>query len=623
MAAAHVLDIDSLLNPISDDRPAGDDLRWEDEFARLESARESDEDAASRDIYERERKLADFDAVIAMGTELLRERTKDLRIAAFIVDALARRHGLPGMRDGLLLIQQLQEQFWETMHPEPEDGDLELREGVIEWLDGDRSLPLIIRSVPLTHAFGDLCYSYFRYKESRDVEQAIAKNPERADELIAEGKIRSEDFDNAVKATDESFYRNLLVQVRDCRAAIDQLNESLSAEKHFGRKGPRLSACISAIEDVSKLVEKLVKSRGITEEPPELPVSEEDDVETEAIPEDVEPSETISADEPEPPARSPRPRSSSGPIHDPSDARQRIAEAARFLQAADPSDPVPYLVVRALSMGSFYRISGRPSPSELPAIPTEIRREARRLADDQDWEGLLQVCERAMAESAGLGWLDNHRYSLIALDQLGHDDARRAVRAVLLAWLSDYPDWPECEMDDETPCASRETRAWLSELQPIQEPEPEPAPEPEPQSPQWLSVEPDSQNPEPAPHEPDPWDRARELLGSGNSGEALAMMARAVREARTGRERFLRTLQQAELCLAMNRPAISRSLLDDLARQIDEFRLEHWEEAELCARVFAGLYRCVRDDDPDRAREVYRRLCQFDISLAVQLGETH
>ncbi|WP_169978674.1 type VI secretion system protein TssA [Tautonia rosea] len=631
MASAQFLDLDSLLTPISEDRPAGDDLRWEDEFAQLEAARESDEDASSRDIYERDRKLADFDAVISLGTDLLRERTKDLRIAAFVADALARRFGLPGLRDGLILIRQMQERFWETMHPEPEDGDLELREGVIEWLDGDRSLPLILRSVPLTHALGDLCYSFFRYKESRDVEQAIAKNPDRADEFKAEGKIRAEDFDNAVKATDESFYRTLLMQVRDCRTSIDQLNESLSAEEHYGRKGPRLSACVSAIEDVSKIVEKLVKSRGITEEPPEPPDEVEEDVEADEFREEEfledEPSESLPFDEPKRPVPSSRSRSSSGPILDTSDARRRIAEAARFLQGTDASDPVPYLVVRALTMGDFYRITGCPSSSELPAIPTEIRREARRLADDQDWESLLQVCERALGEPGGLGWLDDHRYAMLALDQLGHDHARRAVQAMLLAWLADYPDWPECEMDDETPCASRETRAWLAELQPTEEPEPEaesePEPEPEPEPPQRLPDNLGSQDLATEFQEPDPWDRARDLFESGNNAEALSVMARAVREARTGRERFLRALQQAELCLAMNRPSIAGSLFDDLARQIDEFRLERWEEAELCARVFAGLYRCVRDDDPERAKDVYHRLCQFDIRLAVQLGDNH
>ncbi|MEW4568336.1 type VI secretion system protein TssA [Tautonia sp. JC769] len=626
MESAHFLDLDSLLQPISEDRPAGEDLRWEDEFAQIEAARESDEDASSRDIYERDRKLADFDAVISLGTDLLRERTKDLRIAAFVADALARRHGLPGMQDGLLLIRRLHEHFWESMHPEPEDGDLELREGVIEWLDGERSLPLMIRSVPLTQALGDLCYSFFRYKESRDVEQAIAKTPDRADELKAEGKIRSEDFDNAVKATEESFYRNLLVQVRDCRAALDRLNATLSAEEYYGSRGPRLSGCISAIEDVGKLVDKLVKSRGITEEAPEPPVAVEQEPEPEdAI--DVEPQESIPVAEPASPQPVARASSRSGPILDPSDARRRIAEGAGYLQSSDASDPVPYLVVRALAMGAFYRISGHPSPSELPAISTETRRAARKLADDQDWEGLLKLCENAMIGPGGLGWLDAHRYAFLALDQLGHDDARRALRALLLAWLDDYPDWPECELDDETPCAGRETRAWLAELQPVKDsqPEAEPGPEaePEPEPPQWLPVSPGTQQPKDESHEPDPWDQARELLESGNSAEALTLMARAVREARTGRERFLRTLQQAELCLAMNRTSIARSLLDDLARQIDEFRLERWEESELCARVFAGLYRCVREEDPDRAREVYRRLCQFDISLAVQLGDGH
>jgi type VI secretion system protein ImpA len=83
----------------------------------------------------------------------------------------------------------------------------------------------------------------------------------------------------------------------------------------------------------------------------------------------------------------------------------------------------------------------------------------------------------------------------------------------------------------------------------------------------------------------------------------------------------LRTLQQAELCLALGRPEVASPLLEGLARQVDELRLEQWEDPSLCASVFASFYRCLRGQNDDRAPAVYRRLCQLDFSQALHYRE--
>ena len=119
----------------------------------------------------------------------------------------------------------------------------------------------------------------------------------------------------------------------------------------------------------------------------------------------------------------------------------------------------------------------------------------------------------------------------------------------------------------------------------------------------------------------DPGTRSRRCFGDGRSQEAITLVSRAVREARTGRERFLRTFQQAEVCLTLGRPGVATTLLEGLARQIDELRLDHWEDTTLCARVVAALYRCLKGKDDARARSVYERLCQLDIGQAMSLGD--
>ncbi|HEU5115561.1 MAG TPA: type VI secretion system domain-containing protein, partial [Isosphaeraceae bacterium] len=211
------------------------------------------------------------------------------------------------------------------------------------------------------------------------------------------------------------------------------------------------------------------------------------------------------------------------------------------------------------------------------------------------------------ARPGGAGWLDGHRYACTALEQLNRAGASRAVRSLLTSALRDCPVWPDCELDDGTPSANSETRAWVKrEFGPALEGQPSAPPPARP-------VEPENR---------DVWDQAQELFERGQGPRALSLVAQAAREAHTGRDRFLRTLQQAELCLMLQKPAIAEPLLDGLARQVEERHLEVWEDGALCARVYAALYPCVRTSNPERAADIYQRLCRLDISRALAIGDS-
>ena len=72
--------------------------------------------------------------------------------------------------------------------------------------------------------------------------------------------------------------------------------------------------------------------------------------------------------------------------------------------------------------------------------------------------------------------------------------------------------------------------------------------------------------------------------------------------AATGRERFLRKLQLAELCLMVNHHRVALPLSEDLARQVDEYRLEQWEDEQLSARVWGRSIAACAPRGPTSAR---------------------
>jgi type VI secretion system protein ImpA len=624
--------VNDYLLPISEADPSGESLRYEDEYAEIERAREEEADADSSDRWKkRNPKKADWDAVIALGLKALKEQTKDIEIAAWVAEALSRRRGLAGLRDGLRLIRAIQDAFWSTAHPS--FGDLELREGVYEFLDDDKRLPLIIRNTPIVAVPGLPAYTVLKYKESRDVKNILLKSPERVDELKGDGKVLPDDFDQAAEATDRAFYVSTLALLGECLEATTQLNQSIRSPEHYGSKGATLTRTAAALEEVIRLAKQFLASK---------PAPEPEPIEETAVPEpssssevewagtDQAPGEGGSSWESTPKPASPRPeisrqrtarQPSAGPIAGPEDARSWIAAAASHLREADPSDPVPYLVIRSLRMGEIYRNPGPIGPSMLRPPTSEDRQTLRKLANDASWAELLEQAEQALARPEATGWLDARRLALRALDELGHEDAARAARAVLGAELRDYPDWPRSELDDGTPCAGAETRAWIEETFTAGADSALNSMAPSSVMPSGYSNLEPSRTGDDEVRTPDPWEQAQELQRGGRAQEAISLLGRAAREATTGRERFLRTFQQAEICLLMGRPGVATPLLEGLARQIDEFRLDQWEDPALCARVVAALYQCVKGKDEARARAIYDRLCQLDIAQALSLGE--
>ena len=103
-------------------------------------------------------------------------------------------------------------------------------------------------------------------------------------------------------------------------------------------------------------------------------------------------------------------------------------------------------------------------------------------------------------------------------------------------------------------------------------------------------------------------------------------MTRLAAAETSGRDRFQRKLLLAEVCLASKRDRLARSILEELAEQIDKFQLELWETSELIAGVWTRLYKLYVQAEPgsaeaDQAKKLYERLCRLDPWQALACGE--
>jgi type VI secretion system protein ImpA len=92
-----------------------------------------------------------------------------------------------------------------------------------------------------------------------------------------------------------------------------------------------------------------------------------------------------------------------------------------------------------------------------------------------------------------------------------------------------------------------------------------------------------------------------------------------------GRNRFQRKLLLAEVCMDTRRERLARTILEELASQIDQLQLHQWESSELIASVWIHLYKVYKQTsdgaDRERAEKLYERLCHLDPWQALKCGE--
>src|SRR5215469_952045 len=139
---------DSILDPISSDRPAGADLRWTPEWDRIKEARRADDNLDAGSWAKKEPKSADWHAVREFAAAALIERTKDLQLALWLTEASMRLHGFRGLHEGLRIVRELMTRYWDLgLYPSMEDGP-EDRAGPFEWLNF--KLVDVITAIPIT-----------------------------------------------------------------------------------------------------------------------------------------------------------------------------------------------------------------------------------------------------------------------------------------------------------------------------------------------------------------------------------------------------------------------------------------------------------------------------------------
>ena len=588
---------DDLLAPIAGSNPAGADLRYDPIYDKIKEARREDDDIPQGD-WQQERKTADFAAVVKMAGETIATKTKDLQLTAWLTEAMLRRESFAGLRDGLGALAAMLDQYWDTLYPELEDGDAELRAGPLEWV-GSR-LDMAVRSAPVTRAG----YGLLKYRESRTViAEDVArddydKNKQR-EAQIAEGKLSPEEFDKAFTATPKAFYVTLVADIDGALAAVKTLDETADAK--FGSDAPSFSGLRTALTDVRHLASQLLDRKRELEPDPVVEESSEAGAAEMAL------SDAGAA--------SPGTGSVSAEPTSVADAGARVAAAARHLRQANPTSAAPYVLLRGLRWSELREGAerGAPNPKLLEAPPTAVRARLKTLLLDGQWPQLLEAAEAVMATAQGRGWLDLQRYVLTACASLGSDYAAiaHAVREALRALLADLPGLLEMTLMDDTPVANTETQGWLASEGLL----------PDGAAAAARTTRGEDDAFEEAPRGTSSYARAMAEVRAGRVQAGLGVLMRELANERSTRGRFLRKTEIASAMVEAGLHPVAMPILGELLEMIETHKLEQWEDGEVVARPLALLCRCLDATGADAsAREThYLAICRLDPMTALAL----
>lgn len=326
----HDFDLEGLLRPVSPERPAGEYLRYEGTYDRIREARREDDPRLSRGIYETELKRADWAAVEQIAVEALETRTKDLQLAAWLLEAWTQLYGFAGVAAGLRLMSGLCETFWDEMYPEIEGGDVEHRVSPVVWVEEKLSLKLKQLPVSSPQAGEVPAYSYADWESACHLENLARKDPKAAQAAEARGAATTAKFNSSVMLTEHGFYVGLLEEAGAALEACASLERAL--EERCGREAPGLRRFREALEETHRIASEILASRpgAVYEaEAGEMDYAFGDEG-------DGDGHWSVGA-----------------PIRSRAEAYQRLAEAADYLLRTEPHSPTPYLVRRAVEWGAM------------------------------------------------------------------------------------------------------------------------------------------------------------------------------------------------------------------------------------------------------------------------------
>jgi len=318
-------EVSGRVKPISREYPGGELLRYEGTYDLIKQARQEDDPRLEQGVWKRNLKRADWNQVSRLCLDALQERSKDLQIAAWLLESWLHLYGFAGVRTGCEAVAALCRTFWDSMHPSLEDTDYRI--APIHWMN--EKLYIKLKLVPITSPHsetGNMDYTLADWEAASMLEQT----KHRPDAQKRSPVVTLEMIQQSAGLSPGAFFEQLMADVSEACHLCDEIEARF--EKAFGPDKCSLSQFRGVLEQILSLASQfggnllMLEPRRETEESP------------------------LQAYEGEASGSNPE-HGISRQIRTREEAYRRASEVADYLIRNEPHSPAGHLIRRAISWG--------------------------------------------------------------------------------------------------------------------------------------------------------------------------------------------------------------------------------------------------------------------------------
>ena len=337
MPSPLLVDIDNLLQPIAADNVTGSDLRKDvspkSNYSLIRDARKAARAAERMNIFDGTSADADehWRKVLELAPKILQTQAKDLEVACWYTEALIRKAGFQGLRDGFTILHQLIERYWDGLFPQPDEEGIATRAAPIAGLNGEGAEGVLlapIRSTHITEKQPPGPFSLWQYKQALDI-QRVSDDQSR-NEQAAKAGFTLADIQKAVDLSSETFYLNLRDDISRCLEEYQQISQLLD-ERCGSQYSPPTSNIINILRETLGVINHIAKHK--------LPVPVTDESANAATTADG--------------AAGGRSTAPTGPIKTREDAFAQLHYISQFFRNTEPHSPISYVIDKAVKWGNM------------------------------------------------------------------------------------------------------------------------------------------------------------------------------------------------------------------------------------------------------------------------------
>jgi type VI secretion system protein ImpA len=345
MPSPALIDISALLTPIEGELSVGNDLRLDtshgSNYSQIKDARRAARDAERNNMFDGDNTEAHehWNKIFLLAPKVIAKQAKDIEIACWLTEALVRKSGFQGLKDGFTLIRQLIENYWEQgLYPVEDEDGIETRVAPIAGLNGEGADGVLlspIRNSFITEDASYEPYSLWQYQQAIDVSRLSDENKQQAQ--IERIGFSMENIEKAVAQSSSEYYGALYEDIEICLTEYKAVDRLLS-EFCGSYDAPPTSKIVELMESAKGAINHIAKAK--------LPiVTEVSDNDEESIVEQVEEQTVRSAATPA--------NAVTTALNSRDDAFKQLNTIAEYFKKTEPHSPISYMLTKTVKWGNM------------------------------------------------------------------------------------------------------------------------------------------------------------------------------------------------------------------------------------------------------------------------------